>query len=112
MGAATSSTASPTELGKVLGAGNFVASEPAAPSLVSRLALIGIAKSGADMTALIAIDGQAAKPFAKGTEVLPGLVLQSVSLQQANLGASTSSPVQLSLDMPKRNEPARGVIAP
>ena len=56
------------------------------------------------------MDGQAAKPFAKGAEVLPGLVLQNVSLQQASLGASISSAAQIQLDMPKRAEPARGVI--
>jgi hypothetical protein len=88
----------------------MVAAEPASPSLVSRLALLGIAKSGKEFSALIAVDGQAAKPFAKGTEVLPGLVLQSVNLQQAHLGASLGGPVQLSLDMPKRAEPARGVV--
>jgi hypothetical protein len=88
----------------------MVAAEPASPSLVSRLALLGIAKSGKEFSALIAVDGQAAKPFAKGTEVLPGLVLQSVNLHQAHLGASLGGPVQLSLDMPKRAEPARGVV--
>jgi hypothetical protein len=98
-------------LGKVLGAVSVSAvAEPAAPSLVSRLALLGIAKRGKEFSALIAVDGQAAKPFAKGAEVLPGLVLQSVNLQQAHLGASLGGPVQLSLDMPKRAEPARGVV--
>lgn len=106
-----SQTDAPTaNLGKVLGASTMVAAEPASPSLVSRLALLGIAKSGKEFSALIAVDGQAAKPYAKGTEVLPGLVLQSVNLQQAHLGASLGGPVQLSLDMPKRAEPARGVV--
>lgn len=116
-GALTSNLGSPSQtdaptanLGKVLGASTMVAAEPASPSLVSRLALLGIAKSGKEFSALIAVDGQAAKPFAKGTEVLPGLVLQSVNLQQAHLGASLGGPVQLSLDMPKRAEPARGVV--
>jgi hypothetical protein len=57
------------------------------------LALLGIAKRGKEFSALIAVDGQAAKPYAKGAEVLPGLVLQSVSLQQAHLGASLGGPV-------------------
>lgn len=116
-GALTSNLGSPSQtdaptanLGKVLGASTMVAAEPASPSLVSRLALLGIAKRGKEFSALIAVDGQAAKPFAKGTEVLPGLVLQSVNLQQAHLGASLGGPVQLSLDMPKRAEPARGVV--
>ena len=105
--AANTSTA---DLGKVLGASTAVQVEPAAPSLVSRLALLGIAKRGNAFSALIAVDGQAAKPFAKGAEVLPGLVLQNVSLQQASLGASISSPAQILLDMPKRAEPARGEV--
>ena len=116
-GALTSNLGSPSQtdaptanLGKVLGASTMVAAEPASPSLVSRLALLGIAKRGKEFSALIAVDGQAAKPYAKGTEVLPGLVLQSVNLQQAHLGASLGGPVQLSLDMPKRAEPARGVV--
>lgn len=105
--AANTSTA---DVGKVLGASTAVQVEPAAPTLVSRLALLGIAKRGKEFSALIAVDGQAAKPFAKGAEVLPGLVLQNVSLQQASLGASISSPAQIQLDMPKRAEPARGVV--
>ncbi len=105
--AANTSTA---DLGKVLGSSTIVAAEPAAPSVVSRLALVGIAKSGKAFSALIAVDGQAAKAFAKGAEVLPGLVLQNVSLQQASLGASISSAAQIQLDMPKRAEPARGVV--
>jgi len=109
MGQVAPSSVPSADWGKVLGAGHSVDDEPVAPSLLSRLTLLGIAKRGADMAALIAVDGQAAKPFAKGAEVLPGLVLQSVSLQQANLGASSSGPVQLRLDMPKRAEPARAV---
>lgn len=85
-----------------------VGAEPDAPSVQTRLVLVGIAKSGANMAALIAVDGQAAKPYAKGMEVLPGLVLQSVSLQQAHLGAALNSPSHMSLDMPKLAEPARG----
>lgn len=108
--ASSSADTSTADLGKVLGASTAVQVEPAAPSLVSRLALLGIAKRGNAFSALIAVDGQAAKPFAKGAEVLPGLVLQNVSLQQASLGASISSPAQIQLDMPKRAEPARGVV--
>ena len=100
-----------SDVGKVLGAVSVSAvAEPAAPSLASRLVLVGVAKSGEDMVALIAVDGQAAKPFAKGAEVLPGLLLQTVSLQQASLGAHLNSPTQLILDMPKRAEPTRGVV--
>lgn len=100
------------DIGRVLGASPATdATAPAAPSTASRLSLIGVAKSGArNMVALIAVDGQAAKPFARGSEVLPGLVLQSVSLQQATLGAAVDAPAQLQLDMPKRAEPATGTL--
>jgi general secretion pathway protein C len=102
-----------TDLGKVLGmqAQANTPAEKAAPSTASRLSLIGVAKSGSrDMVALIAVDGQAAKPFARGAEVLPGLVLQSVSLQKASLGASLASPSSLQLDMPHRPEAATGSL--
>jgi len=101
------------EIGKVLGATLAGASSPAvaAPEISSRLALVGIAKSGAKQSlALIAVDGQAAKPFARGAEVLPGLLLQSVTLQQAQLGASMDGPAVLQLNMPVRPEPATGVL--
>ena len=101
-----------TDIGKVLGANQAVtAPAPAAPDLASRLALIGIAKSGDHQSvALIAVDGQAAKPFARGAEVLPGLVLQNVNMQQALLGAGIHGPAQLQLSMPLRPAPATGVM--
>jgi hypothetical protein len=108
---ATGSEVSATNLSRILGVSSMsVGAEPDAPSVHTRLVLVGIAKSGANMAALIAVDGQAAKPFAKGMEVLPGLVLQSVSLQQAHLGVALNSPSHMSLDMPKRAEPARGWV--
>ena len=102
------------DLGKVLGMSPQSSDAPtttAVPSIASRLSLLGVAKSGSrDMVALIAVDGQAAKPFARGVEVLPGLVLQSVTLQQATLGAALDAPGQMQLDMPKRPEPATGLL--
>ncbi len=100
------------DIGAVLGASpQAQAPATAAPSTASRLSLIGVAKSGSsDMVALIAVDGQAAKPFARGSEVLPGLVLQFVSLQQANLGVSLDGPPQLQLDMPQRPVAATGSL--
>ena len=104
------SVVSAADLGKVLGDSPRIPEEPATPSLVSRLVLVGVAQSGPAFSALIAVDGQAAKPFNKGAEVLPGVVLQAVTLQQAHLGAQVGGPVQFSLDMPQRAEPARGVL--
>ena len=102
------------DIGKVLGlsSASETSLSPAAPEISSRLALIGIAKSGVNQSvALIAVDGQAAKPFARGTEVVPGLLLQTVTLQQAQLGARIDGPAQLQLSMPVRPEPATGVLA-
>jgi hypothetical protein len=72
---ATGSEVSATNLSRILGVSSMPAgAEPDAPSVHSRLVLVGIAKSGANMAALIAVDGQAAKPFAN--PALRHLILQ------------------------------------
>ena len=53
--------------------------------------------------ALIAVDGQPAKPFRVGAVVDEGLVLQSLHPRQARLGASVDGPATLTLDMPAKN---------
>ena len=84
-----------------------------APALASRLSLLGVAKAGdSDAVALISVDGQPVKPVLRGAEVLPGLRLQSVTLEQAMLGASLRGPASLVLTMPKRAEPVSGQPAP
>ena len=71
--------------------------------LASRLTLLGVAKAGSSRAvALIAVDGQAAKPVKRGEEVLPGWVLQSVEPDQATLGSGMQTPPALVLSMPKR----------
>ena len=71
--------------------------------LSSRLKLLGVAKAGSSRAvALIAVDGQAAKPVRRGEEVLPGWVLQSVDPDQASLGSDMQTPPALVLPMPKR----------
>ena len=71
--------------------------------LASRLKLLGVAKAGSSRgVALIALDGQAAKPVRRGEEVLPGWVLQSVDLDQASIGSDMQTPPALVLPMPKR----------
>ena len=51
--------------------------------------------------ALIAIDGQPAKPFRVGATVDAGLVLQSLGQGQVQLGASRDGPAALTLQIPK-----------
>ena len=71
--------------------------------LALRLKLLGVAKAGSSRAvALIAVDGQAAKPVRRGEEVLPGWVLQSVEADQATLGRDMQTPPILVLPMLKR----------
>jgi len=85
-------------------AGAAAARAPAA-SLTSRFALIGVlaGRSSGGGAALIAVDGQSAKPFRVGAVVDEGLVLQSLDPRQARLGASVDGPATLTLDMPAKN---------
>ena len=80
-----------------------------APALASRLSLLGVARAGDNQAvALISVDGQPVKPVLRGAEVLPGLLLQSVPLEEAVLGVTPQGPAALVLPMPKRPEPASG----
>ena len=80
-----------------------------APALASRLSLLGVARAGDNQAvALISVDGQPVKPVLRGAEVLPGLLLQSVTLEEAILGVTPQGPAALVLPMPKRPEPVSG----
>ena len=80
-----------------------------APALASRLSLLGVARAGDNQAvALISVDGQPVKPVLRGAEVLPGLLLQSVTLEEAVLGVTPQGPAALVLPMPKRPEPVSG----
>ena len=73
----------------------------AAPGDAS-LQLLGVlagTDSGAG-AALLAVDGQPAKPYRVGAQVRPGLVLQSLQRRQARLGADMQVPASVVLDMP------------
>ncbi len=75
----------------------------AAPAAASRYALQGVAAVGtARGAALIAVDGQPARPFHLGAEVAGGLVLQAVTAQQVRLGAAVDGPTSITLDMPSQ----------
>jgi len=75
----------------------------AAPAAASRYALQGVVAVGtARGAALIAVDGQPARPFRVGAEVTVGLVLQAVTAQQVRLGAAIGEPTALTLEMPSK----------
>ena len=75
----------------------------ATPAAASRYVLQGVVAVGtARGAALIAVDGQPARPFRLGTEVARGLVLQAVTAQQVRLGATIDGPAAITLDMPSK----------
>ncbi len=84
-------------LARVLGAVRAEA-QPAAPAS-SRFVLQGVLAdvSGGGGAALIAVDGQPARPYRVGATVAPGYVLQSVARRGAVLGGNGS---RMALDMP------------
>jgi hypothetical protein len=95
------------DISKVLGRQPEVVAQ--APALASRLSLLGVARAGDNQAvALISVDGQPVKPVLRGAEVLPGLLLQSVTLEEAVLGVTPQGPAALVLPMPKRPEPVSG----
>ena len=74
-----------------------------APTLASRLQLVGVmADADGGGAALIAIDGQPAKPYRIGKPVLDGLVLQSVQPRSAALGERAGGTAALTLSLPAR----------
>lgn len=85
--------------------GGVVAVSPAAPvaSIASRFALVGVlaGRQSGGGAALIAVDGQPAKPFRVGATVDAGLVLQSLGPRQVQLGASRGGPAALTLQIPQ-----------
>lgn len=84
------------------GGGSPVAAAPNVAPTVSRYALIGVVagrpRAGA---ALIAVDGQDAKPVRVGSLVDNDMVLESVNGRQAVLASSTGTAQKVVLDMPK-----------
>lgn len=92
-------------LARLLGAVPSAASAaPVAPvvSMASRFTLIGVlsGRSSGGGAALIAVDGQPAKPYRVGAAVEPGLVLQALGPRRAELGPAMGAPATLTLDMP------------
>lgn len=92
-------------IARLLGVGSAVVAVPTAPvaSVSSRFALLGVlaGRSSGGGAALIAVDGQPAKPFRLGAVVDAGLVLLALGPRQAQLGAA-GGPASLTLEMPPR----------
>ena len=83
--------------------GPAVVAAPVA-SVASRFALVGVlaGRSSGAGAALIADDSQPAKPFRVGAKIDAGLVLQSVGVRQARLGAALRGPTLVTLEVPTR----------
>ena len=97
--AVVSASIDPQALGRVLGVMPAQAIPQA--SLSSRFALQGVvAGAPGGGAALIAIDGNPAKPYRVGSPVEDGLILQSASARQAKLAASPDGPILVTLEMP------------
>lgn len=87
---------------RVLGAQLPKATE-AAPNAASRFQLVGVLNGDAQTSvALIAIDGQPAKPYRVGKAVSDGLVVQSTTSKRVHLGPAVNGPSTLSLELPAK----------
>jgi len=67
--------------------------------------LIGVIAQGSQGSALIAVDGQSAKPFRVGSEVGNGLLLRAVSSRTAQLASAMNTPASVTLELPKLAQP-------
>ncbi|MFM2447857.1 MAG: ral secretion pathway protein [Pseudomonadota bacterium] len=110
------------DLSRVLGSTPVTATPAtAAPELSSRFVLTGVmapkkSTAGASNSpvqgvglALIAVDGQPAKPYALGAKLDGQLVLLSVTLRTASIGPEGGPPI-LILELPALPPPATGVL--
>ena len=90
-------------LARLLGAQPSQTAAPPVAAGPGRLVLLGVLASqrSGGGAALIAVDGQPAKPFRVGAAVVDGeLVLQSLGRREARLGASRSGATTLTLELP------------
>ena len=72
-----------------------------APALASRFVITGVVASPSSQgVALIAVDGQPAKPYRVGAVIVEGVMLQSVAPRKAVLAASRKGPALLTLELP------------
>lgn len=78
------------------------AAAPAAPPASSRFQVKGVALGGQQSAVLLSIDGQPAKPYLIGADVLDGWVVRSASRQQVLLSQGRDGP-RLELTVPSPN---------
>jgi len=89
------------KVARLLGANPNAAAPVPVSNALSKYKLVGvIAQGGHSGSALIAIDGQTAKPFRVGESVADQLVLQSVTARSAALGAAPDGSTSLTLELP------------
>jgi len=90
-------------LARVLGADAAPAQGPtaAAPSRFVLRGVLAGTRSGHG-AALIAIDGKPAKPYRVGSEVEPGLVVQSLGAREVRLGSAVDGASTMTLELPRK----------
>ncbi len=95
------SPADPQLVARLLGGGQVASATAVVDRTASRFKLSGVVASGANGGyALIATDGQTAKPYRVGAAVSDALILQSVAIRSAALGASLNAPAAFTLELP------------
>jgi general secretion pathway protein C len=108
------------DLARLFGAPALVVSEAApVPEAASRFKLLGVMaprgataeNGGAHGLALIAVDGKPPRAFAVGAALDDGLVLQSVGLRSASIGAREGARSVL-LELPPPGAPQTGMLPP
>ncbi len=110
-GASTTPSAAPTIsapvqtdpqiVARLLGGGQVAVVASVSERAANRFKLTGVVASGANSGyALIATDGQPARPYRVGTAVSDALILQSVSTRSAALGARQDAPAAFTLELP------------
>ena len=90
----------PATLSRLLGSGQASAAPASGDDTTLRLVGV-VARSHGAGTALIAASGLPQKSVAVGSEVQPGLVLQSVTPRSASLSSSMQAPTSLTLELPR-----------
>lgn len=93
---------------RLMGAVEAQVAVVAAPTVASRLALLGVIAGEDNAAALIGIDGKPPKPYQVGSTVTDGLVLSGVTPRRAALAATVDGPTVLTLDMPPPKDAAAG----
>ncbi len=94
-------TIDPAAVARGLGAGQLAAAAAPAANTASRFTVVGVlADLRAGGAALIAVDGNPAKPYRVGEVVEDGFVLRSVTSRSASLASSPSGPVAITLELP------------